>query len=612
MQNSFWIYLFLVFFFQIVDNQHVVGQNQSTYSEDEISNFILLEGLQIHAKDNKKKDKTEYPVQIIAESISKSNKELQKINSSNWHRQESEDRFFQKLSIPSFSQVFIGLKEVRLDSDEYVEVLDLVNGNVIDEINEPSGFKMLGPYLTEEIGLILHSRKNELADQVLVDEVYIGAMDFGYNSSYECHKNISCEEGELFSDEERGIVRILMVLSDKLGFCSGSLVNNTEEDRIPYVLSAFHCKDVEGLIPLYDQWSYDFAYESFSCADPETEPSFVRVTGSELVAGYEPTDMLLLKITSDLPDNSNAFFNGWNRDDNYEAPEGVMIHHPNGDIKKVSVEKDAIVPFESTLSWDNGITTPPGSHLVTQFDESSYQGGSSGAPLLDYNGHIIGQLHGGPDGDETCSIGIGYHGKFSQSWEGGGTPESRLKDWLDPNNTENLTINGVELNETGSSFLSLVGRLVTPDGIAIPNVRVSIKGDKEASFMTGPDGRFVFDDLPKSGAYTLEFAKITNPGNGVSAIDVVQIMNHILGTNPLFGTFQQRSADANNDGQVSSVDLVQILNVIIGKSEMFPNNTSWKFEPPFIHMTPENSESFNRQIIGYKIGDVNFSADPRR
>lgn len=595
---------------QFADNQCIVAQGANMNGHSQYSDYILLDGMNIKANIEKKLESEFSPISIFAKPMTNSKKELAKLNSSNWHWLENEKRSFQKISISQSQQVYVRFDNLELLPNEYLEVYDLVNDMSFETITSSETKFLGGPYPSEEIGFILHSSDKDRIHDLQIGEVYVGAMDFGYDSSYECHKNITCEEGQDFAQQERGVMRIRMVLEEGIGFCTGSLINNTNNDKAPYILSAFHCQD--GFTAFWDMWSFDFGYESFSCADPESEPTFVRVTGCEMIAGHGNTDMLLLKLTDTLPQTSNAFFNGWNKNNSYEASGGVLIHHPRGDIKKISVDADPIVPFKSTLNWDNGITTPQSSHHVTRFDESTYQGGSSGAPLIDNNGLIISQLHGGPDGDEMCTIGIGYHGRLSQSWEGGGTPETRLKDWLDPSNTGDTILNGIELNEAGSAFISFVGRLVTPDGIAIPNVRVSIKGDKQVSFMTGPDGRFVFDDLPKSGSYLLDFVKETNHGNGVSALDLVQVQNHILGTLPLFGTFQQRSADANADGQVSSLDLVQMLNVIIGRADRFPENTSWRFEPPIIQMNPSTSASFNRQIIGYKIGDVNFSADPRR
>ena len=61
--------------------------------------------------------------------------------------------------------------------------------------------------------------------------------------------------------------------------------------------------------------------------------------------------------------------------------------------------------------------------------------GSSGGPLFDQNGRIIGQLFAG---SAACSGTIdndGYDvfGRFAISWEKGTTPQTRLQDWLDPN-----------------------------------------------------------------------------------------------------------------------------------------------------------------------------------
>ena len=608
MNKIFWIFLILFSCLLLVDIQLVVAQDD--VSKSRYFDYSHSEGIAVQVEQSKKRIDKKDSRNLNSTPIFNSEKVLAKINSQKWSRSEKRGESFQKISIPQQSQVYLRFDHINLEKDEWIEIVDLVNFETNSIIDQSKTKSLVGPIRTEEVVIILHAKDPNITNRVRLGEIYIGAMDFGYDSSYECHKNIACDEGQNFSEMERGVVRIRMVLEEGIGFCTGSLVNNTSFDRTPYVLSAFHCQD--GFTPFYDMWTFDFGYESFSCADPDNEPSFTRIEGCEMIAGYGDTDMLLLKLLDTLIPATNAYFTGWNRDPDYEPEGGVLIHHPRGDIKKISVDEDQITPFRSTLNWDNGITTSAGSHLVTQFDESTYQGGSSGGPLLDNNGYIIGQLHGGPDGDEFCMIGIGYHGSFAQSWEGGGTPETRLKDWLDPENTDSIQIEGMELNESGTSFISFVGRLVTPDGIAVPNVRVSIKGDKEEAFMTGSDGRFIFDNLPKTGSFILEFAKDQNHGNGVSAIDLVQIQNHILGTAPLFGTFQQRSADANGDGQVSSIDLVQILNVIIGRADRFPTNTSWRFEPLFIQVNPESNESLNRQIISYKIGDVNFSADPRR
>jgi hypothetical protein len=67
---------------------------------------------------------------------------------------------------------------------------------------------------------------------------------------------------------------------------------------------------------------------------------------------------------------------------------------------------------------------------------------SSGSPLMDHNHRIIGQLHGGT---ASCSSDTyDEYGKIDASWVGGGTPASRLSDWLDPLGTGAMFVDGVD------------------------------------------------------------------------------------------------------------------------------------------------------------------------
>jgi lysyl endopeptidase len=75
-------------------------------------------------------------------------------------------------------------------------------------------------------------------------------------------------------------------------------------------------------------------------------------------------------------------------------------------------------------SWDLGVT----------------EGGSSGSPLFDHNGRVVGQLWGGQaactqDGAGTTNNGLyDYYGRFGISWDGASSSQ-RLKDWLDPDDS---------------------------------------------------------------------------------------------------------------------------------------------------------------------------------
>jgi hypothetical protein len=74
--------------------------------------------------------------------------------------------------------------------------------------------------------------------------------------------------------------------------------------------------------------------------------------------------------------------------------------------------------------------------------------GSSGAPLLDQDKRVIGQLQGGFPGCPTSSTGItNYYGRFDVSWADDNnirrTRDNRLRDYLDPLGTNPITLDGI-------------------------------------------------------------------------------------------------------------------------------------------------------------------------
>lgn len=275
----------------------------------------------------------------------------------------------------------------------------------------------------------------------------------GYGTSDNCQVNANCFEGDNWRIQQKGVARIYVRDGWQTGYCTGSLINNVENDETPYFLTAAHCGET-ATSSNFNQWQFDFNYESSGCS-ATSEPSKNSFTGCNkkaMGALNGGSDFLLLELsaTSTQLKNANIVYNGWRNTDEGSA-NGVSIHHPSGDIKKISTYT---TPLEdATYSGSYGNNGAANAHWeviwsATTNGHGVTEGGSSGSPIFDNNGYIIGTLSGG---SSYCNY-KNYpdlYGKLSYHWDSNGTSSSsQLKPWLDPNNTGATTCELLDPNGT--------------------------------------------------------------------------------------------------------------------------------------------------------------------
>jgi hypothetical protein len=235
-----------------------------------------------------------------------------------------------------------------------------------------------------------------------------------YGDSGSCNNNVNCPEFVDWEDEVRSVAMILSGGGFRL--CTGSLVNNVRQDLTPYFLTANHCLGGES------SWIFMFNYESSGCNN-QNGPTYMTVQGATLLDNSSSSDFALLRLEEDIPNSYEVHFSGWDATGNTPSTP-VGIHHPSGDIKKISFDYDNASNsgnYWDVDSWDDGTTEP----------------GSSGSPLFDGESHrIVGQLYGGV---ASCTnTGYDTYGKVSSSWNSG------LRNFLDPDNTGTTVLDGTD------------------------------------------------------------------------------------------------------------------------------------------------------------------------
>jgi hypothetical protein len=275
------------------------------------------------------------------------------------------------------------------------------------------------------------------------------AGEFGCSQA--CELDINCKEGGDWQLTKRSVVRYYTTRQ----YCTGVLINNSAYDGTPYVLTAEHCLNRQYYA---DRTVFLFNYESPSCFGPEG-PLNMSVSGADLLATGDSIDFSLLELSLAPPESYEVYFAGWDRSD-FQTTATKTIHHPWGDVKKISSDYDA--PSKPAHPGDVPYTDLDDYHYfsfwwIRGWDEGTTEGGSSGSPLFNADQKVIGTLSGGI---ARCGDSIGYdfekdrviynqafnyddyYTRMSMSWDYNEDVASSLKPWLDPGNTGAVVLGG--------------------------------------------------------------------------------------------------------------------------------------------------------------------------
>lgn len=227
----------------------------------------------------------------------------------------------------------------------------------------------------------------------------------GLGDSGSCNNNVICSVGDAWRDQIRSVA---MIVVNGNGACTGTMINNCAQNGTPYFLTANHCVPGNNNV---STWVFRFNWESPVCGQNQNGPTNQTVSGATVLYKNSATDVALLQLNSTPPASYQVYYSGWDRSGN--APNSSTgIHHPAGDIKKISFDNHAATQATyggascwRIATWEDGTTEP----------------GSSGSGLWNQNKRLIGQLYGG---QASCSNNVNdYYGRFDLSYP-------NLQTWL--------------------------------------------------------------------------------------------------------------------------------------------------------------------------------------
>ncbi len=425
--------------------------------------------------------------------------------------------FFSEFKLQPGSMVFI-----------YDENKEVVLGGFNHENNKESGSLAAGFVPGDRMIIELQTRDKFGYGDLRIGSITHAFVDlFGisdkkdsyYGLSGFCNLDVNCNEGNSWQEIKKAVCRIIFKSGTfSTEVCTGTLINNTSEDGTPYIYTANHClrnaSHAESAV-------FYFGYEADNCNGPDPDPDGLltnSISTSAILATSDSLDFTLLLLSESPPKPFSPVYAGWSRSS--LPPDNThVIHHPQGDVKKIAADYDpAVIEYqqENPPNWLYNGSVPGAFWRVVEWEFGTTEGGSSGSPLFNEDQRIVGNLTGG---DASCFNPINdYFSKFYLNWDYYPEPNMQLKFWLDPDGTN---LQGLDLfnpyDDTSTPEIELFEVIPNPvkddffintNGLNLKDVRIRIWNIQGALlsdyFLESAEIlRLSFSEFP-SGIYILE------------------------------------------------------------------------------------------------------------
>jgi len=335
-------------------------------------------------------------------------------------------------------QVFgpVSAADIRSDAQQFGNYWSpLVDGETIKvEFAVPAGTSLAGAQAN--MPLVSHSLvpTNEL-NHISVKRL----VDIG--TSLPCEIDVKCVSPTAALTNAASAVASITFSKPTGGLflCSGQVLNDSVSDNVPYFFTANHCIDSAAAAATIQ--SYWF-FEATACGSNVVRPDYVVLSGgAKLLARSADWDWSLSRLNTFPP--AGVVFSAWRAEPVAAGTPLTVLHHPNGDLKKISQGNAASYVPDPLYTG-----TTPATFLYMTYTQGQTEGGSSGSGVLTFNAagnfyEVRGGLYVGLDG--ACPVPAGYYDVYSRI----DNMVPNVREYLTPGNNPAGTVSVVEFYNAG-------------------------------------------------------------------------------------------------------------------------------------------------------------------
>ena len=260
------------------------------------------------------------------------------------------------------------------------------------------------------------------------------AGECGYNA--DCVVNAKCSSDQAVTDAEKAVAHMLFRSGGSYYICSGGLIaDNDASNSLPLFLTANHCisrgREANSLENFF-QFAASGCNDTSLCnaSYDSLRSTFDRTLGASIVSTGRDADYTLLRLAESAPSGTVSL--GWDSTP-VAFSSGVdlfRISHPAGAPQSFS-SHEVDTSAGTCSAW------PRGDRIYSRDVIGATEGGSSGSPVVNSAGDIVGQLSGacGTNLNDNCDAtnNATVDGAFAAYF-------SQVEPFLDPDGGPGCTI----------------------------------------------------------------------------------------------------------------------------------------------------------------------------